>query len=164
MSDVLGWSPVFYTLHFFFQWYLFVSTVWQCFYRKCYFSWKIHYSVSQKFFNILAIWGTVWQLQILLPKLRKEWNKFGLCNAELTWYSPSATYRVCLYSLEHSLGIYSFWPIWTCLRVKVFATLLKPCIYIYTQMYIYIYIYSKVGDHSRGWPEGSLFDSYYTKV
>ena len=23
---------------------------------------------------------------------------------------------------------------------------------------------SKVGDHSRGWPEGSLFDSYYTKV
>ena len=28
-----------------------------------------------------------------------------------------------------------------------------------------IYIYkSKVSDHSRGWPEGSLFDSYYTKV
>ena len=23
---------------------------------------------------------------------------------------------------------------------------------------------SKAGDHSRGWPEGSLFDSYYTKV
>ena len=23
---------------------------------------------------------------------------------------------------------------------------------------------SKVGDHSRGWPEGSLFDSYYTMV
>ena len=23
---------------------------------------------------------------------------------------------------------------------------------------------SKVGDHSRGWPESSLFDSYYTKV
>ena len=23
---------------------------------------------------------------------------------------------------------------------------------------------SKVSDHSRGWPEGSLFDSYYTKV
>ena len=23
---------------------------------------------------------------------------------------------------------------------------------------------SKVGDHSRGWLEGSLFDSYYTKV
>ena len=25
-------------------------------------------------------------------------------------------------------------------------------------------IVSKVGDHSRGYPEGSLFDSYYTKV
>ena len=31
--------------------------------------------------------------------------------------------------------------------------------------YTYIYIYiTKVGDHSRGGPEGSLFDSYYTKV
>ena len=25
-------------------------------------------------------------------------------------------------------------------------------------------IVSKVGDCSRGWPEGSFFDSYYTKV
>ena len=31
-------------------------------------------------------------------------------------------------------------------------------------VYIYIYIYIKVGDHSQGWPKGSLFDSYYTKV
>ena len=23
---------------------------------------------------------------------------------------------------------------------------------------------SEIGDHSRGWPEGSLFDSYYTKM
>ena len=31
--------------------------------------------------------------------------------------------------------------------------------------YIYIYIYiSKVGDHSRGCPEVSLFNSYYNKV
>ena len=30
----------------------------------------------------------------------------------------------------------------------------------FNPIYIYIYIYkSKVGDHSRGWPEGSLFDS-----
>ena len=28
----------------------------------------------------------------------------------------------------------------------------------------YISKVSKVGDRSRGWPEGSLFDSYYTKV
>ena len=25
-------------------------------------------------------------------------------------------------------------------------------------------IVSKVGDRSRGWPEGSLFDSYYTRL
>ena len=30
-------------------------------------------------------------------------------------------------------------------------------------LYIYIYIY-KVGDCSRGWPECSLFNSYYTEV
>ena len=35
-------------------------------------------------------------------------------------------------------------------------------------MIFYVYITKikgiKVSDHSRGWPEGSLFDSYYTKV
>ena len=29
---------------------------------------------------------------------------------------------------------------------------------------MYNIVHSKVGDHSRGWPEGSLFDSYYTNV
>ena len=33
----------------------------------------------------------------------------------------------------------------------------------YLLMIIYIYIY-KVGDLSEGWPEGSLFNSYYTEV
>ena len=28
----------------------------------------------------------------------------------------------------------------------------------------FLLLLSKVSDHSRGWPEGSLFDSYYTKV
>ena len=35
--------------------------------------------------------------------------------------------------------------------------------YTHTHTHIYIYIY-KVGDHSRGWPEGSLFDSYHTEA
>ena len=36
--------------------------------------------------------------------------------------------------------------------------------YIYIYIYIYIYKISKVGDQSRGWPKGSLFNSYYTEV
>ena len=31
-------------------------------------------------------------------------------------------------------------------------------------VFLFIVSKSKVSDHSRGWPEGSLFDSYYTKV
>ena len=35
----------------------------------------------------------------------------------------------------------------------------------HTHIYIYIYIYiSKFSDHSRGGPEGSLFNSYSTEV
>ena len=45
---------------------------------------------------------------------------------------------------------------------KIIQLKKKKKIYIY--IYIYIYVVSKVSDHSRGWPEGSLFDSYYTKV
>ena len=39
--------------------------------------------------------------------------------------------------------------------------------YFYTLYPIYIYIYnlsSKFVDRSRGWPESSLFNSYYTEV
>ena len=35
------------------------------------------------------------------------------------------------------------------------------CVYIY--IYIYIYIY-KVGDLSRGRPEGSLLNNYHTEL
>ena len=35
---------------------------------------------------------------------------------------------------------------------------------IYIYIYIYIYKVNKVGDHSEGWPKGSLFDNFYTKV
>ena len=38
-------------------------------------------------------------------------------------------------------------------------------LYIYLYIYIYIYIYiSEVVDCCRGWPKGSLFNSYYTEV
>ena len=46
------------------------------------------------------------------------------------------------------------------------------CVYVYIPIFIYFilckYVYvsevSKVGDTTRRWPEGSLFDSNYTKV
>ena len=37
----------------------------------------------------------------------------------------------------------------------------KKILYIYINIYIYIY---KVGDPSKGWPEGSLFYRYNTEV
>ena len=41
--------------------------------------------------------------------------------------------------------------------------LLNAKSYIYIYIYIYVKV-SKVGDRSRGRPEGSLFNSYYTEV
>ena len=36
--------------------------------------------------------------------------------------------------------------------------------YFYINIYVCVCVKSKVGDHSQGWPEGSIFNSYYTKV
>ena len=42
---------------------------------------------------------------------------------------------------------------------------LSLSLYIYIYVYIYIYIYkSKLANHRRGWPKGSFFNSYYTKM
>ena len=49
----------------------------------------------------------------------------GLWETEFAWYSPSATHQICLYGLEHGLGIHTFKPIWLCLSVKVLATWAK---------------------------------------
>ena len=56
-------------------------------------------------------------------------NYIGLWNPKLTWYSPSTTFQICRYALEHSLRIHSFRLTWPCLIVKVLATqakFLKP--------------------------------------
>ena len=48
---------------------------------------------------------------------------------------------------------------------------MRTCVYVDIYEYVCVYVYicvfdskSKVGDPSRGWPEGSFFNSYYTKV
>ena len=46
-------------------------------------------------------------------KIVKVMNLTGLWDAELAWYSPSATHQIHLYGLEHNLKIHSFSrPIW----------------------------------------------------
>ena len=42
-------------------------------------------------------------------------NHTGLKDAELTWYSPSATFQIYLYDLEHGLVIHVQEPTWPCL-------------------------------------------------
>ena len=42
-------------------------------------------------------------------KAMKVTNYTGLWDAEiLAWYSPNTSHRICLYGLEHSLGIHGF--------------------------------------------------------
>ena len=105
-----------------------------------------------------------------------------------SWLSLRTTCRICLYGLEHGHRIYAFRPTWTrwdfCYLSEISLTfwLLKCAIAFHTtnvfglvglgwvlwdiihcrlfntkSLFIHI---SKVGDLSRGWPEGSHFDSY----
>ena len=72
-------------------------------------------------------------------------------------------YFRCLYLLISSTLISSY-----IFYAYIFLYLL--CLYLpISSMLISSYIFyafkkSKAGDHCRGWPEGSLFDSYYTMV
>ena len=52
-------------------------------------------------------------------------NHIELCDDELTWYSPSVTYWICFYSLEHDHGIHSLKPNRPFLFVEVLATQVK---------------------------------------
>ena len=52
----------------------------------------------------------------------KVMNHFDLWDTSLAWYSLSATRRICLYVLEHSLGIHGFTPTWPCSIVEFIAS------------------------------------------
>ena len=45
-----------------------------------------------------------------------------------------------------------------------YSYLIQLNIYLFEIIANFINVSSKVGDRSRGWPEGSLFNSYYTEV
>ena len=43
-------------------------------------------------------------------EIRKVTNHIILWNADLAWYSPSATFQIYLHGLEHGLRIHAFRP------------------------------------------------------
>ena len=55
----------------------------------------------------------------------KVMNHTSLWDAELGWYSLSATRQIWSYDLEHSLGIHGFSPTWSCLIAEFLTTQLK---------------------------------------
>ena len=78
-------------------------------------------------------------------------HHFSICCISLKFHTSSFKPR-CLYQWRDSFSRKN--PDWMTERWY------DRSLYIY----IYIYIGSKVGDHSRGRPEGFLFESYDTEV
>ena len=46
-------------------------------------------------------------------------SAFVILDAVVAWDSPGATYQICLYGLEHSLGIHTFRPTWPYQIIKI---------------------------------------------
>ena len=79
--------------------------------------------VSQKFCYILFTYSTTWQL---LTLLLGSWGwRITVDSAELAWYSPNTSHRICFYGLEHDLGSRCFRPSWHFLIIEVFETQVK---------------------------------------
>ena len=74
--------------------------------------------MSEKLCNILVTWDAIKVFWTPLLQMN-QWD------TEFSWYSSSAVNRVCLYGLEHDLGIHDFKRTWPCLIVDVLATRAK---------------------------------------
>ena len=59
-------------------------------------------SKALQYFDRMKHNSTVFAKVIKVPTHRGQWG------AELSWYSPTATHKICLYRLEHGLGLYGF--------------------------------------------------------
>ena len=115
---------------------------------------------------------------------RIQWNQFSNWKGHLQKYID----KTCLYSSMKYALMKKCCPNNNHTSTQIHApehTHTHTHIHTHTHTYIYIYIYisewgsvlhhlficssltvskSKVGNRSRGWPEGPLFDRYYTKV
>ena len=69
------------------------------------------YSVSilrwDMFCNILVIWSTIWQLEMLLLRSWRWWTPLDW-DAKLAWCSQSFSHQIYLSGLEHSHRIHCF--------------------------------------------------------
>ena len=110
--------------------------------------------VSQKFCNILITWGPSRMSQMFcnilvthvgwienlqsfgnmkynsstlnaFAAILKEMNDTILRNDKLTWYSPTITHQICIYSLKHGLGIHILRPTRFCRIVAGLSTRAK---------------------------------------
>ena len=75
--------------------------------------------------NILLRWCTIRKPLLLLLRSMKVTNDSGLWDVKLTWYSPSATRRICIYGSEYGFEVYGFKPIWPSLIIEVHANQAK---------------------------------------
>ena len=101
--------------------------------------------MSEKFCNILVMWGPIWQLWMLLS-MTWRWQTILDCKTarspDTLWRShwvplshglaphlskklskfPPDTLWSCLHGLKHSLGIHAFRLTWPCLIIKALTT------------------------------------------
>ena len=108
--------------------------------------------------------GDKWCVRICVCKRERERERERVM--ESVW---SATYDDDIYIRNYKTLSFSLSPPLSLFLYIYIYIHKRNYIYIYIYIYIikYIYIYiskSKDRYRSRGWPEGSLFDSYYTKV
>ena len=75
-----------------------------------------HYiRVNQKICNILITWDNLVVLEASAEVMQMT-NHIRPWNAELAWYSPRDTHRICPYGFEHGFGVH-----WVFLIVAVLA-------------------------------------------
>ena len=81
--------------------------------------------MRQILFSILVTRGTVWQLQMFLPNLRRYWT-FLECEMSNSLHNyPRVTRLIRLYGLLYNFGIHSFRTTWLCLIIDVLEILAK---------------------------------------
>ena len=114
----------------------------------------------------LVVQQVTWSLCLsdhgLLSLQNSVHKHYGWLYINSRGWPPAAIYVQSAYStttaVRESLYIYIYIFVCLCFFVSIY---IHVCVHVCVCVCEYI---SKVGDHSRGWPEGSLFDSYYTKV